>query len=780
MNIFRSLLGKVWQDTNAAEVVKISTGELFLVRPGNIRSSRECIYPDAMATIRRVPSLEHNFQLVIARVYEDGDQELLDDTDENEPEKTFLISEELEFRTGEMEGEPTLVWRDLDGDVDEVYEFKATGTNEPTRAFFETCMYQAMFERKYRRGGDTATDAELQEFIWHPPVKKGKGKATSRSKAKSKDETSLNDPMQSLSVKEPAPQRQPTSPPRKAPVSPPKPPVQPKKAAAASVFPVIAEAEAQLYLWDLQEEGFMKQADVVARIVHRPNAGFEYLLTASNEDGQLLMHKITSDMNQRWSHKMQSLTWNYLSENRQSSWCVRIEDAEAFEGFGNAFTRVLWETLHQYPWDKMKADEQAYVTSSNTEDVEMEDGEEDSEDEEDQVEDVLEDKSEDGSEEDEPQPDEDDLPQPLTKGERNSQLMVGYKGDRSYVVRGNKIGVFSYSGENQVKYNATISNLATPKGKEFKPKKVMLHDQDTKMVVMNPAEPNSLFSMDIERGKIVEEWKVHDSITVDHIAPDTKFAQTTREQTLVGASHNALFRIDPRVSGNKMVDSQLKQYVSKNKFSDVATTASGQLAVASEKGDIRLFDSIGKNAKTALPPLGDPILGVDVTANGRYLIATTKTYLLLIDTLIGEGRYTGSLGFDRSFPASAKPIPKRLQLRSEHVVYMGNEVSFTPARFNAGEGQEESAIVTSTGQYVIMWDFKKVKKGQLDKYEIKKYEDLVVQDNFKFGDDKEIIIALQNNVLAVNKRNLLKPSRVSLAPGGHSSRSRSGIVNTPY
>ena len=208
----------------------------------------------------------------------------------------------------------------------------------------------------------------------------------------------------------------------------------------------------------------------------------------------------------------------------------------------------------------------------------------------------------------------------------------------------------------------------------------MLHDQDSKMILQNPSDPNSLYSMDIERGKVVEEWKVHDDIQVDHIAPENKFAPTTREQTLVGASHNALFRIDPRVSGTKLVESQFKQYVSKNKFSGVATTSSGKLAVASEKGDIRLFDAIGKNAKTALPPLGDPIIGIDVTANGRWIVATTETYLLLIDTLIGEGRYQGQLGFDRSFPATAKPQPRRLQLKSEHVAYMGNKISFTPAR----------------------------------------------------------------------------------------------------
>jgi hypothetical protein len=262
----------------------------------------------------------------------------------------------------------------------------------------------------------------------------------------------------------------------------------------------------------------------------------------------------------------------------------------------------------------------------------------------------------------------------------------------------------------------------------------MLHEQDTKMIIMNEDNPNSLFSMDIERGKIVEEWKVHDDVPVSLIAPLDKFAQTTAQQQLVGASSNAIYRIDPRVSGNKMVDSQFKQYAGKLKFSGITTTQAGQLALGNEKGEIRMFSDIGKNAKTALPPLGDPILGIDVTSNGRYIIATTKTYLLLIDCLIGDGK--GKMGFEKSFPADQKPIPKRLQLRGEHVAYMGHEVSFSPARlaccacvevhalilsrFNMGEDQEENAIVTSTGKFVVVWDFAKVKRGQIDKYEIKK------------------------------------------------------------
>jgi hypothetical protein len=110
-------------------------------------------YNDAMATIRRIPSVEHNFQLVVTRVYEDGDQELLEDEDESalsilslshqphlpvdqtaDEERVFLIGEELEFRTGQTEGEPTFVWRDMEGGVDEFFEFVAIGTNEPTQA----------------------------------------------------------------------------------------------------------------------------------------------------------------------------------------------------------------------------------------------------------------------------------------------------------------------------------------------------------------------------------------------------------------------------------------------------------------------------------------------------------------------------------------------------------------------------------------------------------------------------------------------------------------------
>ncbi len=67
-----------------------------------------------------------------------------------------------------------------------------------------------------------------------------------------------------------------------------------------------------------------------------------------------------------------------------------------------------------------------------------------------------------------------------------------------------------------------------------------------------------------------------------------------------------------------MVSNSISQYKTKVGFSAAATTGSGQIAVASEKGEIRLFDRVGlSRAKTTLPGVGDPILGMDTTEDGK-------------------------------------------------------------------------------------------------------------------------------------------------------------------
>ncbi|GJJ07605.1 hypothetical protein Clacol_001808 [Clathrus columnatus] len=653
-------------DPNATELVQIQSGQFYLVRSDDAKASRECIFQNAMITVRRALTAEFHYQLVVTRLFEEGEELLLDEEDETEQERSFLIDEALEFRIGKFEGQPTFQWRDLEDDEDDLYEFVASGVNAPTVATFELATYRAMYERKYGKSSDDVPESGLKQFVYRP------GPNSENRRTHTQEHT----------------QRIPSPPTKKD-------------------LPVIISEPATLYLWDLEAERFRLQGEVDASIVE--NGPRDFWLQADGPE-TWGSHKIAPELNPKFAAR----------------------------------------------------DEQLYAIRSYDEDVVMRDADEDDEDDEEAIESELAGTDE---EEDEQYDHEEGNPQARAFKDSGVNKQLAVSKDRSYVENQGRIGVFKNSEDTgELQYIATINKLVAPKGKAFIPKKMMLHSQETNMILQNLETPNSLFNLDIETGKVVEEWKVHDDVTVDHIAPNTKFAQVQPERTLVGASHNALFRIDPRISGNKMVDSEYKQYVSKNAFSGMATTASGKIAVASKKGDIRLFDTVGKNAKTALPALGDAILGVDVTANGRYIIATTETYLLLIDTLIGEGRYKGQLGFDRSFPADAKPMPKRLQLKPEHVLYMGNKVSFTPARFNSTEeGTEENLIVTGNGQFVVAWDFNKVKRGILDKYHIKWYPKRVVQDDFKFGADKDIIVALEDNVLLTNKNFLKVPNRQSLS-----------------
>jgi hypothetical protein len=57
-----------------------------------------------------------------------------------------------------------------------------------------------------------------------------------------------------------------------------------------------------------------------------------------------------------------------------------------------------------------------------------------------------------------------------TKGEKNSQLAVGYNNDRSFVVRGNQIGVFKHTPDS-LEFSTTIQNIKTMDGKAFSPGK---------------------------------------------------------------------------------------------------------------------------------------------------------------------------------------------------------------------------------------------------------------------------------------------------------------------
>ncbi|KAK5124347.1 hypothetical protein LTR85_001564 [Meristemomyces frigidus] len=812
MFALKSLSGYLFGSTNNREhIVEIPAGALYLVRPNSIKGYSELLFKDAAAYIRRTGQ-EFQYQLVIQRAYEEGEAELLEEEGGEDgaadglgekDEKTFLLDEELHFRVDLKEdGEAVLAWRDLSGDEGDLFEFVCDSSTRPESAVsFELVAAQCQYERKYHKSHQHASDEDLREFAFEDdlaipdasPVSSPVGRSPAISPSPPitrslNDIRNISDPdMARDSTKKTAtPQKQIEQAPTKAPVS--------RKAPESGE--ILARESAELHLFDFQSGTFVLQDEDVQAAVYEVGK-WKYWLQISGDKKQWLGQEVVPDINPVFNFEYLSFIFNHYTDDGSAySWLLKFKDRETEEAFQEGLMQALWEHLNEAKWQK--ASDKDYVLDAfndlvledRDDEREREAAEEDEEDEDD-FEDAHEGQRKEEFDEDE---DEDEVDLGRNEdGTVNSQLAVGAKVDRSFVVRGDKIGVFKHTSDNGLEFSTSINKLATPKGKAFAPKKVMLHAADRDMILQSEHDPHSLYRMDLEYGKVVDEWKIHDDIPVNVFAPENKFAQMTDEQTFLGLSKNALYRIDPRLAGQKLVDSELKQYTSKNDFSAAATTEQGYIAVASNKGDIRMFDRLGINAKTALPALGDPIIGIDVSADGRWVLATTRTYLLLVDVLQTEGKNQGKLGFEKAFAKDSKPQPRRLALTPSHVAQFQHEtkqaLSFTPARFNTGEGKDETTIISATGPFVVTWSMKKVLAGRRDPYSIKRYSEEVKADNFRFGSDKNIVVALPNEVDMVARRALQRPTRESImAPpatprrsqGRGSYLSRNEVVNSPY
>ncbi|ORY84435.1 VID27 cytoplasmic protein-domain-containing protein [Protomyces lactucae-debilis] len=759
MFALRSLSKKLFGTDTKLEICTIAAGQLYLVRPGGIKGFTECIFKDAQATIRRTNTPYH-YQLVIERAFEEGEEDLEEDGlgDDDRDLKSYLLDESIRFCTSDKDGCTIFQWRDVDGDMGDSYTFVCDPSTKPEEAAtFELVAVQCLYERKYRKSYEEATEEELEEFrldsvaspVTSLPTSPGETKQTFRTL-----ETSPSKNKQLASTP--------------AAVS-----------APSNATEELVTVQAELHLFDASAAVFVLQHELVTATVSETGK-WEYWLSirdALEAEGKLwLGQPMEAEMNPVFNYEQLCFIWNYYDDDSNAfSWLLKFKDAKELEKFQEGVMRALWEHLNELRWGKQKDDERAYLMSLQEEDEEMEQFEEEEE------------AGESEDEQDAPVPayydedeEEDEVPEMTGQGE-NSQLAVGYKHDRSFVVRGDKIGVFRHTDDNKLEFATSINKVQKLKGAKFNPSKVMLHNEDTNMILQDPNDSQHLFKMDLEYGKVVEEWKVHDDVPLHTFTAAFKYAGMTSEQTLVGLSKTGLYRIDPRLAGTKLVDSEYKQYKSANDFSAAATTEAGHIAVASAKGDIRLYDRLGINAKTALPPMSAPIIGMDVSADGKWVLATTKTYILLIDTTIQEGKNAGSSGFTKSFGKDSKPRPRILQLEPEHVAMMQGKLSFTPAKFNAGVDTKETSIVTSTGPFVISWTLNQVvNKSQAHKYRIRKYAEEVKADNFKFGSDKNVIVALPNDVSMVSRRSLKNPTRESLSTPVRQLRSRSSIVNSPY
>lgn len=724
MNFIKNFWGS--KGTPETELASIP-GELNLVRgPNSPKSSFECIYPDAELSLMEA---DGGYRLIAHQVFEEGavPDEEDDGLSELENQRLFLVDEFLKIAYSARDSATVISWRDPDGDDDDRFEFVCEKNVSPgTLDLFDTTARRAQYARKY--GKDAPTAADLEEFNFDEVIESGVPLHAAAAEEAPKDEGKDAEEEEKVVHK-------------------------------FTDGEILVEKKCTLYFYDASTDTFVIQEKDV-KVVLVAIDKFEYWIEVRRPDSAILGVDLRDAITPVFSHESNSFIFNLLLQNVTAvSYLIRFSEKEDLAEFEQTFNIATWEFQNKAEWKSVSEVEHGYLLKTmKNQDVEMldydddlpEEEEEEDEDEEDE-EDVERDRSANGDFFTERRGDK-----VTQKFERNSQLEVGNVIDRSYVVRGDKVGVFRNGDD--MEYYTTISNLRAPDGTKLVPSSVMLHEQDTAMMLQDRDNPNKLFHMDIEYG-VIDEWDL-DRPVVDY-APVTKHAQTTDEKTLFGIASRNMFRMDPRLSGNKVVSGEEKMLMKVSPFSTIATTEHGYVAVGSVNGEIRLVDKIGKRTKTMLPSMGDKILGLSVSANGRWVLATFKSYLLLIEVANETNN-----GFTQSWPKDSKPQPRRLQISPENTAYMfqatHEPINFTPAHFNSGIGVEEQSIVTSTGPYVITWSLRKILKNDPSPYLIKRYDSNVTADNFMFGTDKRLIVALEDDVGMLSKSALRRPDRDSL------------------
>ena len=292
-----------------------------------------------------------------------------------------------------------------------------------------------------------------------------------------------------------------------------------------------------------------------------------------------------------------------------------------------------------------------------------------------------------------------------------------------YVGCKNKIGVY-YESNNNLQLKGSFPVVIDYEAQEFFPK--MLLPYDSSIMTVDETKPTTVYTIDVNKGKVKSTHKITNNSPITAISGVTK--QVFNEY--IALTKNQIFTVDPRVSDYIV---QNYTYTKNPKLTSLVSTEEGFIAIGNQKGEIRLYSKVGQKAKTCFPGFGNNIYAIDCTLDGSWLLGTTDTYLIVLPTTA-----YGVNGYKKSITKKRRKA-KRLQLTPADIVkYKLSCIKFTPARFNLSNS-EENAIITSTANILIIWNFKSVKQGKVYNYKIRPLAQEIIKNEFIKGKDEAII-----------------------------------------
>ncbi len=190
-----------------------------------------------------------------------------------------------------------------------------------------------------------------------------------------------------------------------------------------------------------------------------------------------------------------------------------------------------------------------------------------------------------------------------------------------------------------------------------------------------------------------------------------KNGELHHNDVFLGINNKNLFLFDPKQQEQAI---SMKNYNTNPAFSCFSSTAQGHFAVGNEKGEIRLYKEIGKNAKNIIrTDAGNKLFyqrkisslsietidALDSTKDGSLLAVTAQETIMVYSLIInGVNGYLNSIKKFLKAPILLS-LPEFIMEK-----YGITEVQFSKAKFNNSYAGSEKYIVSTVDRLLVVWN----------------------------------------------------------------------------
>lgn len=491
----------------------------------------------------------------------------------------------------------------------------------------------------------------------------------------------------------------------------------------------IAPGKSFKYNKEKQDFDQIDDGESLLKVIDTGN--FNYLLVIEKRDTILVSSEIKSKNTITINSNPGCLT--FLSGGKAYSFGFNTSNIKEINNFEILINKCIYENLNKMNYEKLSQDIKDYIDFKT----------------------IYEDEEEDDQSEYKKITYDFDTYQEMNtsvndSSAKNKFITQNYKNDRAFVVKDdNTIDVYNTNNDN----NEIVcqDKLEPFKTKDLQEKNinisgVKMFSGDTKMLFKDSTTKDSIWEYDIGKEQVISEWKCGDEgKDLIDFTYKTKYGHLDDYCQIIGINKNEVFELDGRTNRkNKKVDS--KVFKTNPGFTCVCTPGFEVFATGSQNGYIRLYKELN-NAKTLIPCYGDPIRALDITRDGKYILATCDSYLMVIDVTNKQNEN----GFTKAFKRYRKK-PVELKVPADVLEKFDiTEECYSPAKFNLSKSGKETTITSSLGQYIIVWNFEEVKKGNIDSYKITNVSEFVKDNTTKFDKD-QLLIAMPNKIRVQNEK----------------------------